>query len=203
MAALGAGDDDAFDRQERAWREVLERHGLSWLAAAQALVMAAIETWTGRAEVAEQRLREAREVLSAAGDVWWLGTIDALLCRALATQGRQREFLTHADAFEALDLVPDIDTLVRRPLLRARALLMRGSTADAEDAARRALAAAEGSDLVLSNAEAHLMLADVLEARGREQDAATAREHGVALLEAKRFTAALEWDARGGGRVGR
>ena len=191
MAALGVGDDDAFERQERAWREGLERHGLSWLAAAQALVMAALETWTGRAEGAEQRLREAREVLSAAGDVWWLGTIDALLCRALATQGRRREFLTHADAFEASDLVPDRDTLVRRPLLRAQALLMRGSTADSEDAARRALAAAEGSDLVLSTAEANLALGDVLEARGRTQEAAVARGLAANVLETKGFTAAL------------
>jgi hypothetical protein len=99
--------------------------------------------------------------------------------------------LTHADAFEASDLVPDRDTLVRRPLVRARALLMRGSTADAEDAARRALAAAEGSDLVLSRAEADLVLADVLEARGRTHDAAAGREHAANILEAKGFRAAL------------
>jgi len=191
MAALAAGDDDAFDRHERAWRDVLEDHGLSWVAAAHGLVIAALETWSGRAAVAEQRLHEAREVLVAAGDVWWLGTIDALLCSALATQGHRREFLTHADAFDASDLVPDRDTLVRRPLLRARALLMRGSTADAEDAARRALAVAEGSDLVLSRAEADLVLADVLEARGRTHDAEAAREHAANILEAKGFRAAL------------
>jgi hypothetical protein len=190
MAALGAGDDVGFEHHERAWRDVLDHHGLSWVAAAQALVMAAVETWTGRAGVAEQRLLEAREVLATAGDVWWLGSIDAFLCSALAVQGRRREFLTHADAFEASDLVPDRDTLVRRPLLRARALLMRGSTADAEDAARRALAAAEGSDLVLSTAEANLVLRDVLEARGRTKDAAAARGHAADLLERKRFSAA-------------
>ena len=192
MAALAAGDDDGFVRHERAWREVLEHHGLSWVAAAHALVMAALETWTGRADVAEQRLLEAREVLAAAGDVWWLGTIDALLCSALATQGRWREFVTHADAFEASDMVPDRDTLIRRPLLRARALLMRGSTADAEDAARRALEAAEGSELVLSRAEADLVLADVLEARGRSHDAEAARAHATNILEAKGFRGALE-----------
>jgi hypothetical protein len=192
MAALGAGDDAAFDQHERAWRDVLEHHGLSWIGAAQALVLAALETWTGRAAVAEQRLREAREVLAAAGDVWWLGSIDGFLGSALAIQGRRREFLVHADAFEASDLVPDRDTLVRRPLMRARALLIRGSAADAEDAARRALAAAEGSDLVLSTAEADLVLGDVLQARGGTQDAAAAREHAATLLEAKGFKAALE-----------
>ena len=130
-------------------------------------------------------------MLAVAGDVWWLGTIDALLCSALARQGRRREFLTHADAFEASDLVPDRDTLVRRPMLRSRALLMRGATADAEDAARKAVAAAEGSDLVLSRAEADLTLADALEARGRSDDASAAREHAVTLLGSKGFQAAL------------
>jgi tetratricopeptide (TPR) repeat protein len=154
-------------------------------------VIAALETWTGRAAFAEQRLLEAREVLAAAGDVWWLGLIDALLCSALATQGRRREFLAHVDVFEATDLVPDRDTLVRRPLLRSRALLMRGSTADAEDAVRRALAVAEGSDLVLTRAEAELVLAEVLEERGRPQDAAAARERATSLLDAKRFRAAI------------
>ena len=198
MAALGAGDDDAFDRQQRAWREVLERHGLSWLAAAQGLVMAALETWTGNAEVAEQRLREAREVLSAVGDVWWFVTIDSQLCSALAAQDRPREFLTHAAAFEASDLVPDRDTLVRRPLLRSQVLLMRGATADAEDAARTAIAAAEGSDLVLARAEADLVLAEVLDARGRASEAAASRASALDLLRAKRFHAALDHLGRTG-----
>ena len=192
MAALAAGDDDAFDRHERAWHDVLEENGLSWVAAAHALVIAALETWAGRAAEAEQRLHEAREVLAAVGDIWWLGTIDALLCSALATQGRRREFLTLADAFETSDLVPDRDTLVRRPLLRSRAFLMRGSTADAEDAARRALTAADGSDLVLSRAEVDLVLADVLDARGRTDDAEAARARAVTALEAKGFRAALD-----------
>ena len=198
MAALGAGDVEAFERQEPAWREVLERHGLSWLGAAQGLVMAAIETWTGRAEAAEQRLLEAREVLAAAGDVWWLVTIDPQLCRALAAQERPREFLTHAAAFEASDPVPDRDTLVRRPLLRSQVLLMRGATADAEEAARRAIAAADGSDLILAFAEAELVLADVLDARGRASEAAASRGSALNLLREKRFQAALDHLGRTG-----
>jgi hypothetical protein len=37
----------------------------------------------------------------------------------------------------------------------------------------------------------HLVLADVLEARGRTHDAAAAREHAANILEAKGFRAAL------------
>ena len=77
---------------------------------------------------------------------------------------------------------------------------MRGSTADAEDAARRALAAVEGSDLVLSRAEVNLVLGDVLEARGRAHDAAAAREQAVNILEVKRFQGALDHLALSGTR---
>ena len=199
MAALGAGDDEAFDRQERAWREVLERHGLSWLGAAQGLVMAALETWTGRAEVAEQRLLEAREVLSAAGDVWWLVTIDPQLCRALAAQDRPREFLTHADAFEASGPVPDRETLVRRPLLRSQVLLMRGC--DGRRRGRSSKGDRRGRRIGSHPcvAEADLVLADVLEARGRASEAAASRGSALDLLRAKRFKAALDHLGRIGG----
>ena len=105
-------------------------------------------------------------MLAAAGDVWWLGLIDALLCSALATQGRRREVLAHVDVFEATDLVPDRDTLVRRPLLRfhqrPHARLDRRRRGRR---ARRALAVAEEMDLVLTRAEAELVLAEVLEER--------------------------------------
>lgn len=66
-----------------------------------------------------------------------------------------------------------------------------------EDAARTALAAAEGSDLVLTRAEADLVLADVLEARGRIDDAEVARAQAVTALEAKGFRAAVDRSAMG------
>jgi tetratricopeptide (TPR) repeat protein len=191
MAALGAGDDDLFAVHERARVEVLERHGLSWFAGVQGLVLAALESWTGRDVVAERRLLEAREVVAVTGDIWWLGMIDAIRCRVLANLGRRGEFLREVDAFEAADLVPDRDTLARRPLLRARALLARGSLAEAEDAIRMALVAVDGSDLLLTAAEANLALQEILEARGQAEGAAAADARARRLLEEKRFHAAL------------
>jgi class 3 adenylate cyclase len=192
MAALGSGDRAAFDRHERAWRDELDRHGLSWIVAAHGLVIAALQIWTGEAEAAEHRLRESREVLTAAGDLWWISTIDQLLGSALIAMDRRGEFLAHVASFDATDAIPDRDTLVRRPLLRSRALLLDDAAADAEDAARAAIAAAEGSDLLLSHAEAQLALSDALAARGRTEEAARAREAAIGLLRSKRFHAALE-----------
>ena len=73
----------------------------------------------------------------------------------------------------------------------SQALLMRGSTADAEDAAHAALAALDGCDLLITRAEAHLALADALEARGRMDHAAIARAEAGSVLQEKRFAAAV------------
>ena len=43
--------------------------GFSWLGATQALVIADVETWVGKAEAAERRLRAARDVLVPLGDI--------------------------------------------------------------------------------------------------------------------------------------
>ncbi len=192
MVALADGDRSAYAKLESEWHGVLERHGMPWLEATHALVIAGIETWAGDAERAERRLREARDVLAAAGDIWWVGTVDALLGAALAVQGDDRGFLTLADAFTESDLVPDLDTSARRELIRSHALLLRGSPADAEAAARGGLAIAERGTLPLTSAEAYVTLARALEARGLEGDAADARGHAVELLRRKAHRSAVE-----------
>jgi hypothetical protein len=98
-------------------------------------------------------------------------------------QGRHQEFLRMADALDATPPVNDRDFLVRRHLLRARALLIRGSASDAEVAARRGLELAETSDRVLNQAEASLR--NVLEARGLASGAVAAHERGIERLRAK------------------
>ena len=191
LGALGAGDEAGFREYERRWREVVDRNGLTWLGAAHALAIGNAEIWAGEVEGAERRLREARDVLASLGDIWWIATLDSSLCMALAAQDRPREFLRVADALEATAPVPDRQILIRRNLVRARALQVRGSPADAEVAAVRGLELAEATDLVLDHADALLTLADALEARGLGADAATARSKALGLLGAKGYRAAV------------
>ena len=87
--------------------------------------------------------------------------------------------------------VPDRQILIQRNVLRARALLLRGSAADAEVAARRAVGLAESTDLVTDHADALLTLADVLDARGLADEAPSARAKAAELLRAKGNLAAL------------
>jgi len=191
LGALGASDEAGFREHEREWREVINHHGLTWLGAAHGLVIAGAEIWAGDAEGGERRLREAREVLAALGDIWWISILDTFLCFAVGAQDRPREFLRLADALEASTPVADPQILTRRSLVRARALLLRGDAADAEVAARRGIEIVETTDLVLDHADALLTLSDVLQARGLLEEAASARDGAMAKLRAKGHAPAL------------
>jgi hypothetical protein len=192
IGSLAAGDEAGFLEHERCWRDVLGRHGLSWLGATHALVIANVEIWVGKPEEGERRLREARDVLAAVGDIWWVSTLDSSLCAAVGAQGQQQEFLRLVDALEASASVSDRQVLIRRALLRSRALLLRGSAAaDAEIAARRGLELAESTDLAHDHADALLTLADVLDARGLGEGAVTARGEAAERLRAKGNLAAV------------
>ena len=126
IASLAAGDEAGFLEHERRWRGVVDSRGLSWLGAIQALVIAGVETWIGKPEAAERRLRAARDVLVPLGDIWWIGSLDSALCAAVAAQGESQRFLRLADAFDASPPVPDRQALIRGSLLRSRAFLLRG-----------------------------------------------------------------------------
>jgi len=191
LGALGAGDEAGFHEHDRRRREVVDRNGLTWLGAAHNLAIAGPEVWAGDAEAAERRLREAREVLAALGDIWWIATLDSSLCLVVGAQDRPREFLRLADELETSASVSDLQIQILRSLIRARALLLRGDAADAEIAARRGIEMVETTDLLLDHADALLTLAEVLEARGLREDAATARDGALAKLRAKGHLPAL------------
>ena len=191
VAALAAGDDPGFREHEGRWRDVVDRHGLAWLAPVYGLAIAYVEISVGEAEAAERRLREAREFLAAIGNIWWADMADGFLCEAVGAQDRPREFLRLADAFAASVQMTDRATLIRRQLLLARAHLLRGVAPEAEAAARRALKLVEPTDMVLDHASALLMLADALNERGLRDDAAAARIDAVAKLRAKGNRAAV------------
>jgi class 3 adenylate cyclase len=190
-AALATGKDREFREHEERRRNLLDRNGLAWLDATQGQSIANVEISVGRAEAAERRLREAREFLDAAGNLWWVDLVDSSLCDAVAAQDRPREFLRLADAFTASDLMTDMAALVRRPLVLARAHLLRGSAPEAEVAARRALKLLEPTDMLPDRANALLTLAEVLLAREMGAAAVAARSEAIAMLRAKGNLAAV------------
>src|SRR6185436_6627672 len=170
VAALAVGDDPGFREHEERWQDVLNRHGLAWFSATHGLSIAFVEMSVGKAEAAERRLRESREFLAAIGNIWWVTLADEFLCEAVRAQDRPREFLRLADAFEASVPLTDRGTLIRRQLLLARTRLLRGSTVEAETAARRALKLVEPTDHVTDLANALLLLAEVLDSPDLRDD---------------------------------
>jgi hypothetical protein len=114
-----------------------------------------------------------------------------LLCAAVAAQDEPQRFLRLADAIDVAPPVSDRQILIQRNVLRARALLLRGSAADAEIAARRGVGLAESTDLVADHTGALRTLADALEARGLVDESQTARAEATKLLRAKGNLAAL------------
>jgi tetratricopeptide (TPR) repeat protein len=153
--------------------------------------IAFVELWTGRAEAAERRIREARQFFTQIGNVWYMSVADEYLCEAVYAQDRPREFLRLADAFAASTLMTDRHNLVKRQLVLARAHLIRGSAVEAEASARRALKLLESTDLIPDRVDAQLVLADALNARGRRDEAAAARLAAVDILRAKGNLAAV------------
>ena len=114
IGALAVTDEAGFHEHEERWREVVERHGLGWLGATQALVIAPVETSAGNPDAAERRLRDARDVLASLGDIWWVATLDSALCAAVAAQDEPQRFLRLADALDVSPPVPDRQVLIQR-----------------------------------------------------------------------------------------
>ncbi len=191
LAALAAGDAAGVSEREGEWRRFVTKHGLAWLGATHALQMGCVEVWSGEAAAAEKRLREARDVLSGLGDVWWVSSADGHLCDAVAAQGRRRDFLRLADRLVESVLIRDRQSLIRVSLVRSRAHLLRGSAADGEAAARHGLRLAATSDLILDRANALLTLAEALDARDRREAVTDARGQALTLLGDKNHIAAI------------
>jgi hypothetical protein len=195
LAALVAADlaegTGAIDDRERERVEMVERLGLGWLGAVHHLPLAHLEHQLGFPERIERRMSEAKQVLLATGDVWWLNAIDPLLGLAAYGQGRTRDFLRIADAFDAEIQVFDREARIRRYLLRALASLARGALAEAENSGRTALELAEPTDLLTTKADVFTALADIADARGFRDQATTHRASAAEIHTRKGNVAAL------------
>jgi hypothetical protein len=195
LTALASADlaesSGAFEDRDRERQALVARNGLDWLGAVQQIPLANLEHQLRLPERMERRMADARQVLQTTGDVWWLNTTTPLLGLAVYGQGRTRDFLRVAEAFDAEIKVFDRDARVRRFLLRALASLVRGTLPEAEAAARTALELAEPTDLATTKADVLTALADIADARGFREQAATHRASAVAIHTRRGNVAAL------------
>jgi class 3 adenylate cyclase/tetratricopeptide (TPR) repeat protein len=195
-AALAAGDEDAFQVHEARRLDAVDGHGLAWLSAAHGMELSFVELAVGRAESAERRLRESLQFFTGIANVWYMSVTEGFLCEAIYSQGRRQEFLRRADTFTASTLMGDRHHLIRRQIVQAWAHLLRGSPVEAEASARQSLKLLEPTDLFSDRVNALLVLADALDARGMDEEAAVARGDAISVLRTKGNIAAVEWLTR-------
>jgi hypothetical protein len=95
-----------------------------------------------------------------------------------------------AERVEAVPAPCDRQWVIKRHAVRALLASQRGDHDEGLREARAAVAAAEGTGMVVFCANAHRTLAEVLLAAGRDGEAATAAGRAIALDQAKGNTVA-------------
>jgi tetratricopeptide (TPR) repeat protein len=135
--------------------------------------------------VAEQVLRPAVEALQRMGERSMMSTAVAMLAEALYRQGRSDEAMLATVASEAATAADDLASQMAWRGVRAKILALRGEHRRAEDLARTAVSFAEQTDLLNMAGDAHLDLATVLLAAGRDAEAERALTDALVLYRKK------------------
>jgi tetratricopeptide (TPR) repeat protein len=135
--------------------------------------------------VAEVRLRETYDVLTEAGKRGMVSTVESILAECLYRQGRYDEADELLDEAAELGAEDDVVTQARVRAGRAQLAARRGRLAEAEAAAREAVALAAGAEFVDLRGDTLLALAEVMRLAGRKADAADATRQALAIWEAK------------------
>jgi DNA-binding SARP family transcriptional activator/class 3 adenylate cyclase len=149
------------------------------------LASARVETLAGDRDATEAATRAAAEHSAEVADSWYhvVALID--LARAACDRDQPEECLRILDESERFPCPPDVEMIVKRPATRALALARLGRLEEAEALAREAVSNAAGREYLNYEADAVMVLAEVLRVAGRSQEAASALEDAVALYERK------------------
>jgi class 3 adenylate cyclase/tetratricopeptide (TPR) repeat protein len=114
------------------------------------------------------------------------------LAEALLKAGRVDEADTLAAQAERTAPEDDLETQVAWRLIRSSAAVRRGEHERGLDLVRQAVTLATPSDFLLMRSQAHAVLAEVLHALGRDEEASAAREAAADGYRRKGATTALE-----------
>jgi class 3 adenylate cyclase len=134
---------------------------------------------------AERELRRGYEALEAMGERGLLATVAAELARAICAQGRYEEAERLTEVSEELARPLDVAAQISWRTVRATCVAGRADLVGAETLARDALLAVEQTDDLNRQARVLVDLADVVRQAGREAEADSLRERGLALFVRK------------------
>ena len=164
---------------------MLEDIGGKLIAASTTFNASTVDMLAGDASAAEARLRRELDLLEAMGETYLRPTVAAYLAAAVANQGRYEE----ADRFAALaaELASedDVTSQAMWRSVRARVLVQEGKVDEAVELADGAVELLAGSDGIGQQADALLVLSEVLGRAGRRDAAERSLEEAIALYDLK------------------
>jgi ATP/maltotriose-dependent transcriptional regulator MalT len=161
------GEFDRARELTRRGRALLEELGLDMEVASLANEAWRVEMLAGDAVAAERELRHAYELLTAAGEKYFLSTVAGLLAQTLYILERFDEAEALGRLTEELATDDDVSTQALWRCVRGKLLARDGSFDEAESCVREALAILEPTDHVLLRYGALLDLAEVQQLAGR------------------------------------
>jgi tetratricopeptide (TPR) repeat protein len=184
LRAMRGRFDDARHELAEA-RALLEEVGFPYLVARSRNMAGIVELLAGDFAAAERELEVAVEELEAMGERGFLATASALLAHAFALQGMGAEAELHAYRSEELGGADDRINQVLWRTARARALLPAGRIEEAEVLARVAAEVVAASDDARGRGDVLVVLAEVLAASRRADEAVPLVEQALELYQRK------------------
>ena len=179
------GDFEVAREHYARGRALLEDIGGKLIAASTTFNASTVDMLAGDAPAAEARLRRELDLLEAMGETYLRPTVAAYLAAAVANQGRYEE----ADRFAALaaELASedDVTSQAMWRSVRARVLVREGKVDEAVELADGAVELLAGSDGIGQQADALLVLSEVLGRAGRRDAAERSLEEAIALYDLK------------------
>jgi predicted ATPase/class 3 adenylate cyclase len=186
------GDFESARELVASGRRLLEELGLPVWVAITAQEASLVELLAGDAAAAAAVLRQSDEALAEMGERSFRSTIAGLLAQTLCALGDDKEAEHFSRECAQAAAAEDVLSQVLWRSARAKVLARRGEAEAAEEAARAAVAIAERSDLLNTQADALLDLAEVLGLAGRPDEARAAALEAAARFERKGNLPSLE-----------
>jgi tetratricopeptide (TPR) repeat protein len=179
------GDFDEARRLYTGARALLEELGRTVVAASTSLASYGVEILAGDFGAAERELRRDYAALTRLGERYFLSTVSGELARVLYAQGRYDEADTMSREAEALAADDDVASQTLWRSIRAKVWGQRGRLDEALSLAWEAHELIGRTDDNVTKAETLVDLAVVLRLAERHEEAVTALEEAIQLLDAK------------------
>jgi tetratricopeptide (TPR) repeat protein len=185
LEAMCGRFDEGRDRLAKATALAAELGFGVLLSASSRRVAGIVELSASEFAAAAKPLLEACEALEQMGDWGHFASVVPYVVDALYPIGRVGDAARLLDLASRYELMDDMDAQIGVRRARAKVLAHQGDYERAEKLAREAVAMADATDHIESNARARCDLAEVLRLTDRVEEASAVLEEAIGLFERK------------------